>query len=123
MEADKDGDGKLSFEEFTMMVSNTVRNILEHILATKYTMLTIGWLVGHRETNDSRRSLLTIFFCYVYHTWAAAPPMPFKYDSLLSESEDRIDYGTVVIKVIRQSTTWYMTAHSKFVAGMLTSLL
>ena len=24
MEADKDGDGKLSFEEFTMMVSNTV---------------------------------------------------------------------------------------------------
>ena len=25
MEADKDGDGKLSFEEFTQMVSNTVR--------------------------------------------------------------------------------------------------
>ena len=25
MEADKDGDGKLSFEEFVMMVSNTVR--------------------------------------------------------------------------------------------------
>ena len=25
MEADKDGDGKLSFEEFTMMVANTVR--------------------------------------------------------------------------------------------------
>lgn len=24
MEADKDGDGKLSFEEFAMMVSNTV---------------------------------------------------------------------------------------------------
>jgi serine/threonine-protein phosphatase 2B regulatory subunit len=24
MEADKDGDGKLSFEEFTMMVANTV---------------------------------------------------------------------------------------------------
>lgn len=26
MEADKDGDGKLSFEEFSAMVSNTVRN-------------------------------------------------------------------------------------------------
>ena len=25
MEADKDGDGKLSFEEFAMVVSNTVR--------------------------------------------------------------------------------------------------
>ena len=25
MEADKDGDGKLSFDEFVMMVSNTVR--------------------------------------------------------------------------------------------------
>jgi Ca2+-binding EF-hand superfamily protein len=25
MEADKDGDGKLSFEEFTHMVANTVR--------------------------------------------------------------------------------------------------
>jgi hypothetical protein len=27
MEADKDGDGKLSFEEFSMMVANTVRNL------------------------------------------------------------------------------------------------
>ena len=26
MEADKDGDGKLSFEEFSAMVSNTVRS-------------------------------------------------------------------------------------------------
>jgi hypothetical protein len=26
MEADKDGDGKLSFDEFTEMVSNTVRS-------------------------------------------------------------------------------------------------
>lgn len=25
MEADQDGDGKLSFDEFTVMVSNTVR--------------------------------------------------------------------------------------------------
>ena len=25
MEADKDGDGKLNFEEFALMVSNTVR--------------------------------------------------------------------------------------------------
>ena len=28
MEADRDGDGKLSFEEFAMMVSNTVRTYL-----------------------------------------------------------------------------------------------
>ena len=28
MEADKDGDGKLSFEEFVQMVSNTVRDSL-----------------------------------------------------------------------------------------------
>ena len=27
MEADKDGDGKLSFEEFTNMVANTVRQL------------------------------------------------------------------------------------------------
>jgi len=26
MEADKDGDGKLSFEEFAQMVANTVRS-------------------------------------------------------------------------------------------------
>lgn len=37
MEADKDGDGKLSFEEFAMMVSNTVRysrssGMLKHLL-------------------------------------------------------------------------------------------
>jgi serine/threonine-protein phosphatase 2B regulatory subunit len=32
MEADKDGDGKLSFEEFTTMVANTVRApTLHHI--------------------------------------------------------------------------------------------
>ena len=30
MEADKDGDGKLSFEEFTQMVSNTVRASFPH---------------------------------------------------------------------------------------------
>ena len=32
MEADKDGDGKLSFEEFVMMVSNTVRFFLPPFL-------------------------------------------------------------------------------------------
>ena len=32
MEADKDGDGRLSFEEFTNMVANTVRpHALLHI--------------------------------------------------------------------------------------------
>jgi len=29
MEADKDGDGKLSFEEFAQMVANTVRGLHE----------------------------------------------------------------------------------------------
>lgn len=31
MEADQDGDGKLSFEEFAMTVSNTVRLLCLHI--------------------------------------------------------------------------------------------
>ena len=34
MEADKDGDGKLSFEEFTTMVANTV------------SASDCGWLIG-----------------------------------------------------------------------------
>lgn len=33
MEADKDGDGKLSFEEFVQMVSNTVRACVPHFTA------------------------------------------------------------------------------------------
>ena len=36
MEADKDGDGKLSFEEFAQMVANTVRSYLNsHIVFRK----------------------------------------------------------------------------------------
>lgn len=48
MEADKDGDGKLSFEEFTHMVANTVRPL--HFCTTA----NIDYFpVGHRETNDT----------------------------------------------------------------------
>ena len=37
MEADKDGDGKLSFDEFVQMVSNTVR-----VLASFFTVRHVG---------------------------------------------------------------------------------
>jgi serine/threonine-protein phosphatase 2B regulatory subunit len=42
MEADKDGDGKLSFEEFSAMVSNTVRSlfILLRLLSRRIHSLT-----------------------------------------------------------------------------------
>lgn len=43
MEADKDGDGKLSFEEFVQMVSNTVRP-----LASSTVPLTYEWLPVYR---------------------------------------------------------------------------
>ena len=56
MEADKDGDGKLSFEEFSMMVANTVRaqsSLPRHSVTMRYLFL------GYRETNDSRGPLLS----------------------------------------------------------------
>lgn len=57
MEADKDGDGKLSFEEFAQMVSNTVRyspSPISPIFPDTYLPPP-----GHCETNDTRRHLLT----------------------------------------------------------------
>ena len=53
MEADHDGDGKLSFEEFAQMVSNTVRGL--SLISTFCPM--IPW-IGYRETNDTRRPVL-----------------------------------------------------------------
>ena len=55
MEADKDGDGKLSFEEFAQMVANTVSYLSSHAVPGKadHTIST-----GHRETNDARGSIL-----------------------------------------------------------------
>lgn len=49
MEADKDGDGKLSFEEFAMMVSNTVYIFVLAILEA----LSHTFLSGHCKANDS----------------------------------------------------------------------
>ena len=39
MEADKDGDGKLSFEEFVQMVSNTVRSLVSSTVPLTYEWL------------------------------------------------------------------------------------
>ncbi len=78
MEADKDGDGRLSFEEFTQMVANTV-----HLLRF-FTTFSIDYFpLGHRETNDTRGSLLTLsslLYLYLlgaelflYHTIGPGP--------------------------------------------------
>lgn len=56
MEADKDGDGKLSFEEFTNIVSKTVRPFP---LRSASNIFLIRLLLGHRETNDARGFVLT----------------------------------------------------------------
>ncbi len=54
MEADQDGDGKLNFEEFALMVSNTVSD---------YTLVFIqpDRSPGYRETNDVRGPVLVRF--------------------------------------------------------------
>jgi hypothetical protein len=54
MEADHDGDGKLSFEEFALMVSNTVRLLI----ASENTCTERLFFPGHCEADDIRRSLL-----------------------------------------------------------------
>ena len=64
MEADKDGDGKLSFEEFTQMVANTVRG---RKAASPLRPTSCGpFLVtdcpslGYREADDTRGPLLAL---------------------------------------------------------------
>lgn len=54
MEADLDGDGKLSFEEFAQTVSNTVR------IYPFTAFYPISWKLntGYRQTNDVRRPIL-----------------------------------------------------------------
>lgn len=56
MEADKDGDGKLSFDEFVQMVSNTVR--LACLCPTDLGL--IGDFAGYRQANDTGGSVLSI---------------------------------------------------------------
>ena len=63
MEADKDGDGKLSFEEFAEMVSNTVSCVLQWFMSA---VLKPSW-TGHREADDSRRPFLAYNFCHLFY--------------------------------------------------------
>lgn len=57
MEADKDGDGKLNFEEFTAMVAKTVSSPL-----CTMSRMTLGSDdtrdLGYRQANDSRGFVL-----------------------------------------------------------------
>jgi hypothetical protein len=55
MEADKDGDGKLSFEEFSSMVANTVRRARAVLSRWK-----LNGCLGHRETDDAGGSVLSV---------------------------------------------------------------
>ena len=66
MEADKDGDGKLSFEEFSVMVANTVRG-RPHRFDTASSFPIFIFYLGHRETNDSRGPFLSsqLSFCFL----------------------------------------------------------
>lgn len=68
MEADKDGDGKLSFDEFSAMVSNTVSLIFDELGFDTDVHLN---LIGHRQANDTRRHVLmgyAIECCVLYYT-------------------------------------------------------
>lgn len=51
MEADQDGDGKLSFEEFSQTVANTVRM---KTINTHHFYNLLNWLFpGHRQADDT----------------------------------------------------------------------
>lgn len=65
MEGDQDGDGKLSFEEFAQMVSNTVRR---SALSTFCRSLPLRIYLGHCETNDTGRFVLIVFLLASAHT-------------------------------------------------------
>lgn len=56
MEADQDGDGKLSFEEFAQTVANTVCVALSCPLIVPLT----DPCIGYRQTNDPGGSVLSI---------------------------------------------------------------
>ena len=57
MEADKDGDGKLSFDEFALMVSNTVSSCCDPFTHSPPGNADVH-RSGHRKTNDARGSVL-----------------------------------------------------------------
>lgn len=54
MEADQDGDGKLSFEEFTNVVAKTVSEQVD----VKLSHLSHPCNLGYRQADDFRASLL-----------------------------------------------------------------
>ena len=60
MEADKDGDGKLSFEEFTQMVANTVRGLTLRNLCGPF-LVTDCPSLGYREADDTGGPLLALW--------------------------------------------------------------
>lgn len=64
MEADKDGDGKLDFEEFAMMVSNTVRLTLQFLLLDVDGLWRNEWshASGYRSALESPLSIFTTSF-------------------------------------------------------------
>ena len=62
MEADKDGDGKLSFDEFVQMVSNTVRVPRRYGSDANADRFPPS-ISGHCKANDTRRSLLIVCTC------------------------------------------------------------
>ena len=64
MEADQDGDGKLSFEEFAQMVANTVRSFL---LCTAHTLIKSPRLTGHCQANDSGGLVLMLVIIPILH--------------------------------------------------------
>lgn len=69
MEADQDGDGKLSFEEFALMVSNTVRLVAGVILnRVSYRSLI---LEGHYQANDIRRLVLASISYFMWQSGTA----------------------------------------------------
>jgi hypothetical protein len=59
MEADRDGDGKLSFEEFALMVSNTVRRPPPHPSPPAADTAR----AGYREADDARGPVLIRMPC------------------------------------------------------------
>lgn len=72
MEADKDGDGKLSFEEFVQMVSNTVRRPHPNS-GPAHVRLTM-MCVGHCQADDARGPFLDL--CHAARPSSSRPTYP-----------------------------------------------
>lgn len=71
MEADQDGDGKLSFEEFAQMVSNTVRMLIAVWLCLL--MRQGPHFIGYRQTDDTGRLVLIHQLCSFPYPLSTSP--------------------------------------------------